>query len=172
MVEVSWHDACAYCAWLSERTGRRYRLPSEAEWEKAARGMDDQRIYPWGDAWQADRCNHDRGETTEVGAYPPQSPLGCCDMVGNAREWTTTIWGDNSHEAHSDYPYPWKRDGRDPLGQGPQRDTRYRICRGGSYAEDPPRLRCSERDWVSPETRSPRTGFRVVMEIGEQGGQA
>jgi formylglycine-generating enzyme required for sulfatase activity len=166
VVGVSWYDACAYCAWLSEQTGRRYRLPSEAEWEKAARGMDDQRIYPWGDTWQPDRCNHDQDETTDVGAFGPQSPFGCYDMVGNAREWTTTIWGGNSHEAHSDFPYPWKRDGRDTLGQDPQLDTRYRICRGGSYAEGSPRLRCSERDWYSPDAGNRKTGFRVVMEIG------
>jgi iron(II)-dependent oxidoreductase len=166
VVEVSWHDACAYCVWLSERTGRRYRLPSEAQWEKAARGTDDPRIYPWGDEWQAERCNHDRGETTEVGVFPPQSPLGCYDMVGNVREWTTTIWGDHSHEAHSDYPYPWRDDGRDRLDPDSPLDTRYRICRGGSYGQDPPRLRCSERDWVSPEIRGRKTGFRVVVEIG------
>jgi formylglycine-generating enzyme required for sulfatase activity len=72
VVLVSWHDAVAYCRWLAEVTGKSYRLPTEAEWEKAARGPDG-RIYPWGSQWDKNRCNTSeggKGETTPVGAYP------------------------------------------------------------------------------------------------------
>jgi formylglycine-generating enzyme required for sulfatase activity len=68
----SWLDAIAYCGWLSEVTGKAYGLPSEAEWEKSARGTDG-RIYPWGNRWDATRCNSKKGRqgnTTPVAAYP------------------------------------------------------------------------------------------------------
>ena len=87
---ISWYDAVAYCNWLSQVTGKPYRLPSEAEWEKAARGTDG-RIYPWGDEPSDEkRCNFgcNVGGTTPVGRYSPQgdSPYGCTDMAGN-------VWG-------------------------------------------------------------------------------
>src|SRR5206468_1956337 len=69
VVGVSWHDACAYCAWLHQATGRSYRLPTEAEWEKAARGPEGRR-YPWGNAWVEQRCNVGSTDTTSVTAYP------------------------------------------------------------------------------------------------------
>ena len=69
VTDVSWHDATAYCTWLSEQTGRRYRLPSEAEWEKAARGVDA-RSFPWGDEWVDQRCNAGSQATTPVDAFP------------------------------------------------------------------------------------------------------
>ena len=96
-VGVSWDEATAYCRWLSERTGRPYRLPSEAEWEKAARGADGRR-YPWGDDFDAARCNgvsSDLGGTMPVGSFSPMgdSSCGCADMAGNVWEWTNTRWG-------------------------------------------------------------------------------
>ena len=100
VVRVSWYDAADYCRWLSEATGRPYRLPTEAEWEKAARGTGGG-IYPWGDTWDAKRCNTKEsgsGDTTPVGAYPRgASPYGLMDMAGNVWEWTSSrLW---------DYPY-------------------------------------------------------------------
>jgi formylglycine-generating enzyme required for sulfatase activity len=93
VVLVSHGDARAYAAWLSEVSGRRWRLPSEAEWEKAARGPEGRR-FPWGRAWHPARLNsHDRGpfDTTPVGAYPAgASPYGLLDAAGQVYEWTAT----------------------------------------------------------------------------------
>jgi formylglycine-generating enzyme required for sulfatase activity len=95
VVNVTWHDAVAYCNWLAEVTDRPYRLPSEAEWEKGARGNDG-RIYPWGNQWDAERCNSDdggQGDTTSVGIYPHgASPYGLLDMAGNVWEWTRSVY--------------------------------------------------------------------------------
>lgn len=98
VVNVSWVDAQSYCAWLSQKTGKRYRLPSEAEWEKAARGTDG-RMYPWGNQVEAGRanCTSPVG-TTPVGQFSPQgdSPYGCVDMAGNVWEWVND-WYDPSY---------------------------------------------------------------------------
>ena len=94
VVRVTWHDAIAYCRWLAEMTGKSYRLPSEAEWEKGARGSDG-RIYPWGNRWDASRCNTypgGPGDTTPVGTYPQgASPYGLLDMAGNVWDWCSTL---------------------------------------------------------------------------------
>jgi formylglycine-generating enzyme required for sulfatase activity len=96
VVGVSWSDAKDYCDWLSEVTGRGYGLPSEAEWEKGARGTDG-RIYPWGDQWDATRCSAERGDqvdATSVDAHPAgASPYGLLDMAGNVWEWTRSLEG-------------------------------------------------------------------------------
>ena len=114
---LSWDAALAYCHWLSEVTGRHYALPSEAEWEKAARGTHG-RIYPWGNGWDHARCNngdwwHREGreqemKTTLVNAFSPHSdsPYGAADMIGNCWEWTRS--------SAEDYPYD-PDDGREDL---------------------------------------------------------
>ena len=93
VVLVSHGDAEAYAAWLSGATGRRWRLPSELEWEKAARGPDGRR-FPWGDDWDPARLNsHDRGpfDTLPVGRFPAgASPFGLLDAAGQVFEWTAT----------------------------------------------------------------------------------
>lgn len=136
VVSVSWQDAVAYCAWLSTATGRRYRLPSEAEWEKAARGQDGRR-YPWGDAWQEGAANIASNDTTPVTAHPQgASPDGCLDMLGNVQEWTASAAG-------------WQE----------------RIYRGGAYRSAVAEVRCSARAASNEDSRVPWRGFRVMMEI-------
>ena len=92
MVGANWHDARTYCQWLSQAIGQSVTLPSEAEWEKAARGADDARAYPWGDDFDAARCNDSEsgfGDTTPVGVFlNGASPYGCLDLAGNVWEWT------------------------------------------------------------------------------------
>jgi len=98
MVNVSWHDALAYCRWLSRVSGRRIMLPTEAQWEKAARGTDGRR-YPWGNEEPDDwLCNFSKhvGHTTPVDEYPHGvSPYGCHDMVGNVWEWCSDWYGED-----------------------------------------------------------------------------
>ena len=93
VVGISWFEAVAYCRWLSAQTGHEFRLPSEAEWEKAARGPDG-RIWPWGNTWEANRANSSEagiGKTTPVGQYPNGASFyGVLDMAGNAYEWVAT----------------------------------------------------------------------------------
>ncbi len=166
LVGISWDEAVTYCRWLSEQTGRDYRLPSEAEWEKAARGPQDQRVYPWGQSWDDQRANQNGRETTPVDHYPAQSPYRCYDMVGNVWEWTGTIWGSERAEPDFVYPYPApnQTDGREapPTKQALHRE--YRLCRGGSFRDKPARLRCSARARFAADTPHVRRGFRVVQE--------
>ena len=122
VVMVSWQDAVAYAKWLAERTGQVWRLPSEAEWEKSARGTDG-RLYPWGDAFDASRCNTSEGKkgtTNSVGNYPSgASPYGALDMAGNVWERTSTLFK----------PYPYvATDGRERA-----ESTENRVLRGGSW---------------------------------------
>jgi formylglycine-generating enzyme required for sulfatase activity len=156
VVEVSWDDAVAYCNWLAEVTGRPYRLPSEAEWEKGARGGDG-RIYPWGDEWDAQRCNNVEGgpgDTTPVGAYPEgASPYGLLDMAGNVWEWTRSIY--------RGYPYD-PVDGREDLQAGGPR-----VLRGGSFYADQGDARCACRRRYFPDVFFFfSVGFRVVVAPG------
>jgi len=163
VVHVTWYDALAYCEWLSEVTGKSYRLPSEAEWEKGARG-EDGRIYPWGDEWDAGRCNtkggHKKGGTTPVTAYPQgASPYGLLDMVGNVWEWTSTLWGPRLREPAFKYPYD-PTDGRENLAA--PRDVR-RVLRGVSFFNDRATARCAARYRYSPLNHYVSVGFRVVV---------
>jgi toxoflavin biosynthesis protein ToxD len=168
VVYVSWHDARKYCEWLSGVTGKSILLPSEAQWEKAARGWQDKRAYPWGDKWDETRCNNSEfgiGETTPAGIFPEgMSPVGCLDMSGDVWEWTTTIWGlwdQAKSEATLQYPYPYAAsDGRENLAGD---DNTLRVLRGGSFIVDQDDARCAFRNWDWPHTRHWDSGFRVVV---------
>lgn len=150
---VFWDDAVAYCRWLSDATGDNYRLSSEAEWEKAARGNDG-RIWPWGNQPpNAQRCNFDRnvGGTAAVGSYPAGvSPYGCYDMAGNVYEWTSSLW--------EKYPYR-ADDGRElQIEDG----NRRRVLRGGGYGCNGRWVRCAYRIGYLAGGRNLDDGFRLA----------
>lgn len=156
---ITWYDAMAYCEWLSAQTGRKYTLPNEAQWEKAARGLDG-RLYPWGEAYIATRLNTDTERITPVDAFEAQSVYGLYDLVGNVREWTVSLWGENPLEP--EFKYPWKPDARN--NPDANRLVR-RIVRGGAATDPPDAQTCTSRGSVPPDrTGVPkkRTGFRVV----------
>jgi len=163
VVWVTWHDAILYCRWLFKTTGKPYALPSEAEWEKAARGTDG-RVYPWGDEWDATRCNSDEGGmggTTAVGAYPGGAgPYGLLDVAGNVWEWTRSLWGRERELAEAAFGYPYTpTDGRESLDAG----EASRVVRGGSWFSSRREARCAYRHGNYPFDCYPYGGFRVVV---------
>jgi formylglycine-generating enzyme required for sulfatase activity len=156
VVLVSWHDAVAYCNWLAGNTGKPYRLPNEAEWEKGARGTEGL-IYPWGNRWNEGWCNtleSGKGGTTPVGAYPQgASPYGLLDMAGNVWEWTRS--------GYKDYPYD-PGDGWEDLESGD-----VRVLRGGSWSYFQDAARCAYRyEEGLPDCRRSNFGFRVAVFLG------
>ncbi|NBD35365.1 MAG: SUMF1/EgtB/PvdO family nonheme iron enzyme [Chloroflexi bacterium] len=164
-VYVTWYDARAYCQWLREITGKLYRLPTEAEWEKAARGAEGQ-IYPWGNAWDANRCNiqgeAEAKDTRPVHAHPQgASPYGLLDMVGNIWEWTSSLWGIELDPPTYTYPYD-PLDGREnPIANHYIR----RVLRGVSFYNRCPMARCAARYRYSPRNRFDSVGFRVALSL-------
>jgi len=176
-VDLTWHDARAYCAWLtaqwrsSGRIGAHdvVRLPSEPEWEYAARGRQanppDQPapVYPWGRDWAAGRCNgEDSGinDVCTVGLFPAgRAGTGCDDMAGQVWEWTSTLWG--SEMAAPSFRYPYAHDGRDDLQASP--DIR-RVLRGGCFSSGPEKANCSYRGSLEPDGFWRGNGFRIVVQ--------
>ncbi len=162
VVQVNLDDAVAYCRWLTEVTGKACRLPTEAEWEKAARGTGGW-IYTWGNEWDAKRCNTEDGgpdDTTSVGAYPEgASPYGVLDMAGNVWEWTVSLWGAELEKPDFKYPYD-ANDGREALEAG---DEIRRVLRGGSFCNFRYGARCACRGWYGPYFRDSNSGFRVAV---------
>ena len=156
VVNVSWHDAIAFCTWLSQKTGKQYRLPTEAEWEKAARGTDG-REYPWGNVFGPKKANtwesHIR-DTTDVGKFSPQgdSPYGCADMAGNVWEWCND-WFSNTYYKSSP--------SSNPLGPD---SGEYQVSRGGSWVNFGSGVRSASRYWSSP-TKLSSIGFRCARSL-------
>jgi formylglycine-generating enzyme required for sulfatase activity len=153
VVDVSWYDAVRYTQWLSDLTGKPYRLCTEAEWEKACRGAAGQ-LYPWGNDFNGDYLNYagsSTGSTTPVGEFSPQgdSPYGAADMAGNVFEWTSSLWR----------PYPYdKDDGREQMfGPGA------RVQRGGSFGWPADGARCAARFDNFPDSHFNNHGFRVCL---------
>ena len=158
VVNVSWDDAMAYCRWLNDVQGNELplgvvlRLPTEAEWEKAARGTDGL-IYPWGDTFDKNKCNVDEGgknDTTSVGAYSPDgdSPYGAADMAGNVWEWT--------HSLFKSYPYK-ADDGRED-----ENVSSKHVQRGGSFIGSNQLARTASR-YRGDLSFLDFVGFRVVV---------
>jgi formylglycine-generating enzyme required for sulfatase activity len=169
VVQVCWYDALGFCAWLNREQagalppGYRFRLPSEAEWEKAARGTDG-REWPWGHDSDAALCNSKEGGnlcTTPVGAYSPpgDSAYGVADMSGNVWEWTLTLWGEDRDKSEFVYPYV-SGDGREDLRAG---EGFYRIIRGGSFKDGIQGVRAACRDLDPPHYSLNNLGFRVFV---------
>jgi formylglycine-generating enzyme required for sulfatase activity len=158
VVYISWHDAQAYCRWLSGKLGKSVRLPTEAEWEKAARGDKDQREYPWGDEWAELKCNsYELGleGTSPVGFFTSgASPCGCLDMAGNVWEWCQS--------QYQSYPYK-VNDGREQL-----EGDASRVVRGGAWGSHRYLARCASRYHLHPGVRYFSFGFRVVVSAGSR----
>ena len=143
---ISWKDATAYCQWLSERTGRRYRLPTEQEWEKAARGVDG-RVFPWGDHFEPSYCKMRESRTGEplpdpVGSHPvDESPYGVRDMAGGVAEWC--------QDWHDEMPM-------------------LRVLRGGSWSFGRRHCRTASRVGALPNSVASFQGFRIVVDLPDE----
>jgi formylglycine-generating enzyme required for sulfatase activity len=175
VVGVCWYEALAYCRWLigilpqsglAPHDGQfKVQLPSEAEWEKAARGTDSRR-WPWGSQWQEGLANTEEAglvQTSPAGIFPAgASPYGVQDMAGNVWEWTRSRWGRNSIY-RPDYEYPYDpADGREAL-DGPD----LRVVRGGSWHGISRSARCANRLRHFPDFISSSIGFRVVVSLAD-----
>jgi formylglycine-generating enzyme required for sulfatase activity len=151
VVNVSARDAEAYLAWLSEKTGREYRLPNEAEWEYAARGGTKTTRY-WGNTWDPTKANANRqyNGTTSVGAFPPNA-FRLYDMLGNVSEWCADDWQESYDRA--------------PLDGSAFRASNVaeRVVRGGGWAADARLVRAATRNFFGTNYRSETVGFRCVQ---------
>jgi formylglycine-generating enzyme required for sulfatase activity len=157
VVDVSWEDATAYAEWLSRQTGHRYRLPSEAEWEFAARG-DSAKSYWWGYERGGGRAvcfdcgtQWDNRKTAPVASLAPNA-FGLYDTAGNAMEWVSDCWSPDYTRAAADTRA--RTDG----------DCRSRVARGGAFNKTALAMRSAARNRFAPTTRINMLGFRVVRE--------
>ncbi len=138
VVGISWYEAQAYCNWRSQESGQNYRLPTEEEWEKAARGNDG-REYPWGNTFDKNKCNCSESKvlaTTDVTGHPGSaSPYGCQDMAGNIWEWTHSCMIKD-----------------------------IRVLRGGSWLYNQTFAQCYSRSYNELNFRNSNVGFRCLRE--------
>jgi formylglycine-generating enzyme required for sulfatase activity len=160
VVNVSWQDADNDCRWLRKKTDKPYCLPSEAQWEKAARGVDG-RVYPWGDAFDPHKANTreaDINGTTPVGQFSPQgdSPFGCADMSGNVWEWCLDWYEEKIYAQRAQGSAP----AVDPVNLNP---GSWRVVRGGSWYSYRYYARCAYRDRDVRDLFSSDLGFRVAL---------
>jgi formylglycine-generating enzyme required for sulfatase activity len=158
VINVSWLDAQAYVAWLRKKTGKKYRLLTEAEWEYAARGGRST-MYPWGYTIDAAKANYGlfRNKTTPVGFYDPNG-FGLHDVIGNVWEWVTDCYAKDAYSRHHTYPLPSLDDS----------ETCRRVVRGGSWNVDmsdgPNLMRVSIRWRAKSNSRYNHFGFRVARD--------
>lgn len=178
IAHVTWSDSMRYCDWLTQiliswegtpdiirsllQNGWRITLPSEAEWEKAARGSGNNRTYPWGDQFDSNCANlkeTNLGETSTVGCFPEgASPYGLLDMAGNVWEWTRSLWGEDEYIIR--YPYPYDPlDGREDTMPG----NELCVLRGASYNNYRRYARCATRRSPLPVLRTSIRGFRIAL---------
>ena len=152
VVAISWFDAVSYCNWLSGVSGRRVRLPTEAEWEYAARGGAEGKAYPWGDEPpQSRRDYHQRwlnGPERCGGGMP--NAFGLYDMCENVHEWCNDWYGRD---------YYARSPARNP--PGPDAGSR-RVSRGGSWRHQIKISRCAARSSLAPDLRYTDYGFRIA----------
>ncbi|MGR3311192.1 MAG: SUMF1/EgtB/PvdO family nonheme iron enzyme [Candidatus Brocadiales bacterium] len=148
VVRIDWHDAYAYAAWAGRR------LPTESEWEKAARGTDGRR-FPWGNVWDIKRCNVGTKGSLVVGSYESgKSVYGCYDMSGSMSEWCFD-WYYRDYYKESPRSNP----------KGPEVPTGYRVIRGGSlFVNNVYKLRCAQRRYGEPDERNRSVGFRCATD--------
>ncbi|MDE0306781.1 MAG: SUMF1/EgtB/PvdO family nonheme iron enzyme [Albidovulum sp.] len=168
-VDLTWHDAMGYCAWLTSewravgRIGAHeiVRLPTEPEWEVAARGPRGWH-YPWGAEWAAGHANGEEAglnEVCSVGLFPEGvSPFGCMDMAGQVWEWTTTLWGEDM--GTPSFAYPYRNDGREDLDAGP---SVRRVLRGGCFSSNRMKANGIYRGSLEPAGFWRGNGFRIVV---------
>jgi len=155
VVSVSWFDAVAYCEWLSKATGQNYRLPTEAQWEYAARGGAEGKLFPWGDEPPQSLPRYSEKWLTgpeRVGLDPPNG-FSLYDMCANVHEWCSD-WYDANYYAVSPSKNP----------HGPETGTR-RSSRGGSWRHHIKMSRCAARSSIPPDFHYADYGFRVACDI-------
>ena len=154
VVAVSWFEAASYCDWLSAATGRHFRLPAEAEWERAARGGLEGKLYPWGDEPPQSLPDYARrwqNGPEPVARYAP-NPFGVYDIAENVHEWCSD-WFDAGYYAVSPERNP----------RGPEAGAR-RASRGGSWRHFIKVARCAARSSIPPEFQYADYGFRVACD--------
>ena len=163
---ISWFEARAYLRWLSAQSGLVFRLPTEVEWEAAARGKAA-RNFAYGEIFDRQRCNtietHVR-RPSPIGVFPHgDTPEGIADLSGNISEWTSTTCGQLYADGDSEYSYPYdSHDGREELEID---SSNQRIMRGGSWFLTAINARTACRYGLHPSGRNPNFGFRVVCEV-------
>jgi len=152
VVATSWFDAVAYCEWLSSITARQYRLPTEAEWEYAARGGQEQKLYPWGNAPLETLANYSSRwkQAPEPVGRAEHNAFGLADIGANVHEWCSD-WFDPAYYSVSPTKNP----------QGPLAGTR-RSSRGGSWRHYTKVSRCATRSSIPPEFEYADYGFRLA----------
>jgi len=157
VVAVSWFEAVQYCEWLSGSTGRHYRLPTEAEWERAARGGAEQQQFPWGDS--PPQSLPDYAHRWKTGPEPvaryAANPYGLYDICENVHEWCSDWFQADYYSASPERNPP-----------GPAQGER-RASRGGSWRHHIKVTRCAARSSIPPQFQYADYGFRVACSLGE-----